>query len=88
MFNNPHNYSPTHSFGLVAVSELKTHIEALQRIDYDYEPPCPESQEAITINSVTLHGIELLPALSRSAIDALEELCLEDVSNKHEKLNQ
>ena len=65
---------------------LRTHIESEQWIDYDYDPPCPETDHNayITINSVTLHGVELLPALSRSAIDDLEELCLEDVAYKAE----
>ena len=69
------------------MSVLKTHIESEQWIDYDYEPPEPETNhpESVTINSVTLHGIELLPALSRSAIDDLEELCMDDVQMEWER---
>jgi len=69
------------------MSILKTHIELEQTIDYDYEPPEPESNhpESITINSVNLHGVELLSALSRSAIDDLEELCLDDVQMRRER---
>jgi len=69
------------------MTTLKTHIEAEQHIEYDYEPPCPETNhhESISIGSVTLYGIELLPALSRNAIDKLEELCMDDVVNRHEE---
>ena len=65
---------------------LRTHIEAEQWIEYDYDPPCPETNHnaAITICSVTLHGVELLPALSRRIIDELEALCFEDMAYKAE----
>jgi hypothetical protein len=64
---------------------LKRCEEVEQRVEFDYEPPQeqtrtdPSYPSQVTINSVTVFGVEILPAMSRSKIDALEELCLGDV---------
>lgn len=68
------------------MSTLKTHIESEVFVDYDYEPPCRETNHhaAIIINVVSIYGIDLLPALSRSEIDRLEELCFADMVDSNE----
>ena len=72
------------------MSTLKRYIEVVQWIEYSVSngrtetPATPREDYEIEIDSVMCLGVNVLPSLSRSAIDNLEAECKQEESDKRE----
>lgn len=70
------------------MSLLKLPVEVIQYIEYTYMPHSPETytdpevEAEIEVESVMVNGVDILPSMSRGAIDRLEELCMEDYNDE------
>ena len=91
------NWQAWHSIGQqlanqrrLTISTLKRYIELVQWVEYsaskgrEETPTTPREDAAIEIESVMCLGMNVLPSLSRSEIDNLEDECRQEESDKRE----